>query len=74
MGNVLWDGMRWDRHKLLWDGNGTDKYVSWSTLLIGRRQIEKPFISNHKQFVLCNFKVEFLIQGQNLYEKYKSLK
>jgi len=24
--------MGWDRHKLLWDGNGTDKYVSWTTL------------------------------------------
>jgi len=22
----------WDRHKLLWDGNGTDKYVPWTTL------------------------------------------
>jgi len=27
-------GMRWDRHKLLWDGNGTDKYVPWTTLEI----------------------------------------
>ena len=26
--------MGWDRHKLLWDGNGTDKYVPWTTLLI----------------------------------------
>ena len=26
--------MRWDRHKLLWDGNGTDKYVPWTTLWI----------------------------------------
>jgi len=25
-------GMGWDRHKLLWDGNGTDKYVPWITL------------------------------------------
>jgi len=32
MGNVPWDGVRWDRHKLLWDG--TDKYVSWTTLKI----------------------------------------
>jgi len=31
MGNVPWVG--WDRHKLLWDGNGTDKYVSWTTLI-----------------------------------------
>ena len=36
-GNVIpmgipWDGMRWDRHKLLWDG--TDKYVPWTTLAI----------------------------------------
>jgi len=21
-----------DRHKLLWDGDGTDKYVPWTTL------------------------------------------
>ena len=27
-------GMGWDRHKLLWDGNGTDKYVPWTTLRI----------------------------------------
>jgi len=26
--------MEWDRHKLLWDGNGTDKYVPWTTLQI----------------------------------------
>jgi len=24
--------MAWDRHKLLLDGNGTDKYVPWTTL------------------------------------------
>jgi len=24
--------MGWDRHKLLWYGNGTDKYVPWTTL------------------------------------------
>ena len=24
--------MGWDRHKLLWDRNGTDKYVPWTTL------------------------------------------
>jgi len=34
MGNVPWVGIGWDRHKLLWDGNGTDKYVPWTTLLI----------------------------------------
>jgi len=47
MGNVgfsmgmsfLWEfhgnrPMGWDRHKLLWDGNGTDKYVPWTTLTI----------------------------------------
>ena len=33
----LWEShgkrrMGWDRHKLLWDGNGTDKYVPWTTL------------------------------------------
>jgi len=27
-------GMGWDRHKLLWDGNGTDKYVPWTTLAV----------------------------------------
>jgi len=32
MGNVPWDGLRWDRYKLLWDENGTDKYVPWTTL------------------------------------------
>jgi len=26
--------MGWDRHKLLWDGNGTDKYVPWTTLVM----------------------------------------
>jgi len=26
--------MGWDRHKLLSDGNGTDKYVPWTTLQI----------------------------------------
>jgi len=34
MGNVPWDGMRWDRHKLVWEGNGTDKYVPCTTLEI----------------------------------------
>jgi len=24
MGNVPWDGIAWYRHKMLWDGNGTD--------------------------------------------------
>jgi len=24
--------MGWDRHKLLWDGNGTDKYFPWTSL------------------------------------------
>jgi len=27
-------GMGRDRHKLLWDGNGTDKYVPWTTLAV----------------------------------------
>jgi len=22
--------MGWDRHQLLWDGNGTNKYVPWT--------------------------------------------
>jgi len=26
--------MGWDRHKLLWNGNETDKYVPWTTLII----------------------------------------
>ena len=26
--------MGWDRHKLLWDGDGTNKYVLWTTLKI----------------------------------------
>jgi len=35
--SFLWESHRkrpmgWDRHKLLWDGNGTDKYVPWTTL------------------------------------------
>jgi len=25
-------GMGWDRHKLLWYGKETDKYVPWTTL------------------------------------------
>ena len=39
-GNVIpmgipWEtshGIGWDRHKLLWDGNGTDKFVPWTSL------------------------------------------
>jgi len=34
---ITWEtshGMGWDRHKLLWDGSGTDKYVLWTTLMI----------------------------------------
>jgi len=35
--SFLWEShgkrpMGWDRHKLLWDGNGTDEYVPWTTL------------------------------------------
>jgi len=35
--SFLWEShgkrpMGWDRHKLLWDGKGTDKYVPWTTL------------------------------------------
>jgi len=35
--SFLWEShgkrpMGWDRHILLWDGNGTDKYVPWTTL------------------------------------------
>jgi len=37
--SFLWEShgkrpMGWDRYKLLWDGNGTDKYVPWTTLRI----------------------------------------
>jgi len=34
--SFLWDshGTGWDRHKLLRDGNGKDKYVPWTTLAI----------------------------------------
>jgi len=35
--------MGWDRHKLLWDGNGTDKYVPWTNLMISEL-LEKPFL------------------------------
>ena len=39
-GNVIPMGIPWetshgmgrDRRKLLWDGNGTDKYVPWTTI------------------------------------------
>jgi len=39
--SFLWEShgkrpMSWDRHKLLWDGNGTDKYIPWTTLCIAR--------------------------------------
>jgi len=40
MGNVPWDGMVRDRHKLLWDGNGTDNYVPWTTLSISQELIK----------------------------------
>jgi len=37
--SFLWEShgkrpMGWDRHKLLRDGNGTDKHVPWTTLRI----------------------------------------
>ena len=32
MGNVPWDGMGQAQIAILWDGNGTDKYVPWTTL------------------------------------------
>jgi len=42
--SFLWEShgkcpMGWDRLKLLWDGNGTDKYVPWTTLGISRTQV-----------------------------------
>jgi len=40
MGNDPWVGIGWGRHKLLWDGNGTDKYVPWTTVLIALK-VEK---------------------------------
>jgi len=41
--SFLWEShgkrpMGWDRHKLLWDGNGTDKYVPWTTLHISHKR------------------------------------
>jgi len=33
--------MEWDRHKLLWDGNGTDKYVPWTTLKLVHRTCKR---------------------------------
>jgi len=38
----LWEShgkrpMGWDRHNLLWDGNGTDKYVPLTTLGLSMR-------------------------------------
>jgi len=38
--------MVWDRHQLLWDGNGTDKYVPRTTL-------GKPFYRLNASLVLC---------------------
>jgi len=32
-------GLGRDRHELLWDGNGTDKYVPWTTLEICQGQM-----------------------------------
>jgi len=42
-------GMGWDRHKLLWDGNGTDKYVPWTPLLISTEieAVAWQFNENH---------------------------
>jgi len=43
---IPWEtSMGWDRHILLWDGNGTDKYVPWTTLLI-RNHLWYPAIVN----------------------------
>jgi len=46
MGNVPWDGIGRNRHKLLWDGNGTDKYVPWLTLCITVLQHMATLLNN----------------------------
>jgi len=45
--------MGWDRHKLLWDGNGTDKYVPWTTLPLAHVQqtvTSQPVLWNIPRF------------------------
>jgi len=46
--------MGWIRHKLLWDGNGTDKYVPWTTLSLAMLSIET--------FCLCPLDLEDAIK------------
>jgi len=51
--SFLWESrgkrpMGCDRHKLLWDGNGTDKYVPWTTLRIGSlKHLKKPAVMKY---------------------------
>ena len=33
---IPWDGMGWDKHNLLWERKGTEKYVPWTSLLTNR--------------------------------------
>jgi len=40
--------MGWDRHKLLWDGNGTNKYVPSTTLIFA------PTTLDFYKLDLCN--------------------
>jgi len=42
--------MGWDRHKLLWDGNGTDKYVLCTTLVKSIRQRKEIGVDNLKLY------------------------
>ena len=49
--SFLWEShgkrpVEWDRHKLLWDGNGTDKYVPWTTLVVCLPNL-MPLLSRH---------------------------
>jgi len=53
--SFLWEShgkrpMGWDRHKMLWDGNGTAKYVPWTTLVISQ-SLHIP------QVILCKLRL-----------------
>jgi len=64
----------WDRHKSLWDGNGTDKYVPWTILqstsltqhLCSRFQLDfRPAMSNPNGLLSQNV-CHYLDQGRTL--------
>jgi len=48
--------MGWDRHKLLWDGNGTDKDVPWTTLNVCQHTWSTFVYKNHICFFLSVLK------------------